>query len=50
MVLRLCPPLVVEEGQVDELVDGVASVVELMHSSNAYWTEALGLARRVLGI
>jgi ornithine--oxo-acid transaminase len=50
MTLRLCPPLVVEEGQVDELVDAVASVVELMHSSNAYWTEALGLARRVLGI
>jgi len=50
MVLKLAPPLVIEERQIDEAVDAVASVVELMHSSGAFWTEALGLARRAVGV
>lgn len=50
MVLKLAPPLVIEEAQIDELVDAVASVVELMHSPGSFWTEALGLARRAVGV
>ncbi len=50
MVLKVAPPLVMEERQVDEFVDALTEIVELMHSSSAFWTEALGLARRVMDI
>jgi ornithine--oxo-acid transaminase len=50
MVLKAAPPLVVTHEQLDEFVRAVRSVVELMHSSTEFWTEALGLARRVTGI
>jgi ornithine--oxo-acid transaminase len=50
MVLKAAPPLMVSEAQVDEFVDAAKHVVELMHSSAAFWSEALGLARRVLDI
>jgi len=33
--------------QIEEFVRAVAGVVHLMHTSSSFWTEALGLARRV---
>ena len=48
MVLKAAPPLVVKEQEVDEFVRAAAEVVELMHSSSTFWTEALGMARRVV--
>jgi ornithine--oxo-acid transaminase len=50
LVLKAAPPLVVEEREIDAFADAVRNVVELMHSSSAFWTEALGLARRVAGV
>jgi ornithine--oxo-acid transaminase len=50
MVLKAAPALVVEEREIDAFADAVRNVVELMHSSSAFWTEALGLARRVVGV
>jgi ornithine--oxo-acid transaminase len=50
MVLKIAPPLVVSEDQVAEFVVAVKHVVERMHSSSAFWSEALGLARRVINI
>jgi ornithine--oxo-acid transaminase len=50
MVLKAAPPLVVEEREIDEFADAVGNVVELMHSSRAFWAETLGLARRVVGV
>jgi ornithine--oxo-acid transaminase len=50
MVLKVAPPLVVTEGQVDEFVAAIRSVVELAHSSSTFWSEALGLARRAANI
>jgi ornithine--oxo-acid transaminase len=50
MVLKAAPPLLVEEREIDRFTDAVRNVVELMHSSAAFWTEALGLARRVMDI
>ena len=50
MVLKVAPPLVVTEAQVDEFVGAVARVVEHMHSSLAFWTEALALVRRMANI
>ena len=50
MVLKAAPPLIVTEQQIDEFVVAVTKVVELAHSSSAFWSEALGLARRAIGI
>ena len=46
MVLKVAPPLVVTEAQVDEFVLAIRSVVEFAHTSSGFWSEALGLARR----
>ena len=46
MVLKVAPPLVVTDAQLDAFVLAVRNVVELAHSSGAFWSEALGLARR----
>jgi ornithine--oxo-acid transaminase len=50
MVLKAAPPLVVDEREIDRFANALRDVVELMHSSSAFWTEALGLARRVMDI
>jgi ornithine--oxo-acid transaminase len=50
MVLKVAPPLVIEESQVDEFASAVRQVVELTHTSSAFWSEALGLARRSMNI
>ena len=49
-VLKVAPPLVVTEGQVDEFVSKLGEVVESIHASATFWSEALGLARRVVNI
>jgi len=48
MVLKVSPPLVVKEREADEFVHAVGDVVETMHSSATFWSEALGLAKRVM--
>lgn len=48
MVLKVAPPLVVKEREVDEFVHAVTEVVDMMHSSTAFWSEALGLAQRFI--
>ncbi|HXJ42542.1 MAG TPA: aminotransferase class III-fold pyridoxal phosphate-dependent enzyme, partial [Bryobacteraceae bacterium] len=50
LTLKVAPPLVVTEAQLDRFVDAVRDVVELMHTSATFWSEALGMARRVAGI
>ena len=50
LVLKVAPPLVVEDEQVDEFVIKMREVVESIHSSTTFWSEALGLARRVVNI
>lgn len=49
-VLKVAPPLVVTDAQIDEFVAKMGEVVESIHSSTTFWTEALGLARRVANI
>jgi ornithine--oxo-acid transaminase len=46
MVLKVAPPLVVEDEHMDAFVAAVRSVMELASSPGAFWSEALGLARR----
>jgi ornithine--oxo-acid transaminase len=48
MVLKVAPPLVVSNAQLDAFVLAVRDVVELAHSPGAFWSEALGLARRAM--
>jgi ornithine--oxo-acid transaminase len=50
MVLKVAPPLVVTEPQLQEFVEAVRDVVDLMHNSSAFWSEALGLVRRVVNL
>ncbi len=50
MVLKVAPPLVVTNEQVDAFVSAIHRVVDLAHSSNVFWSEALGVARRAIDI
>ncbi len=50
MVLKVAPPLVVTEEQLDRFVASIREVVDCAHNSAAFWTEALGMARRALKI
>jgi len=50
MVLKVAPPLVVTEEQIERFVAAVRSEVETIHSSRTFWTDALGLARRAISI
>ncbi len=49
MVLKVAPPLVVTRPQIATFVSAVRDVVELAHHPGAFWSEALGLARRAIG-
>jgi ornithine--oxo-acid transaminase len=48
MVLKVAPPLVATETQLNEFISAVRSTVELAHTSASFWSEALGLARRAV--
>jgi ornithine--oxo-acid transaminase len=50
MVLKAAPPLVVDEEQIDEFVAAVERVFTAVHSSSAFWSDALKLARRTINI
>jgi ornithine--oxo-acid transaminase len=50
LVLKVAPPLVVTETQLDEFVAAIVEVVGLMHTSASFWNEALGLARRAVSV
>lgn len=50
MVLKVAPPLVVTDDEIDEFVSAIEQVVEVAHSSSAFWSEALGLARRAIRV
>jgi len=46
MVLKVAPPLVVTNAQLDSFVLAIREVVGIAHSPGVFWSEALGLARR----
>jgi ornithine--oxo-acid transaminase len=50
MVLKVAPPLVVNAQQCDEFIDAVCDVVEAVHSSHAFWSDALRLAGRAINV
>jgi ornithine--oxo-acid transaminase len=50
MTLKVAPPLVIEEADVEGFAGAMRHVVDEMHHSTSFWTEALGLARRVINV
>jgi ornithine--oxo-acid transaminase len=50
MVLKAAPPLIATEEQLGEFVAAVRGVVQLAETSTAFWTEAIGMARRAVDI
>lgn len=48
MALKVAPPLVVNEAQLDDCVAAIEQVVDLLHTSKKFWAEALAIGRRVL--
>lgn len=50
MVLKVAPPLGASEEHIHRFVTAAGAVVESMHTSASFWTEALGLARRAINV
>ena len=48
MVLKVSPPLTMEDRHLDAFVSAIAQIAELMHTFGGFWTEATGLAQRAL--
>ena len=48
MVLKISPPLTIEDAHLDRFVSAVVQVVDLMHTSGSFWSEALCIAQRVV--
>jgi ornithine--oxo-acid transaminase len=50
LVLKAAPPLMVSDSQIEHYASALTTVVRQIHESPSFWTEALGLARRVANI
>jgi ornithine--oxo-acid transaminase len=50
MVLKAAPPLIATEQHLNDFVAAIREVVEMAETSPAFWTEALGMARRAVNI
>jgi ornithine--oxo-acid transaminase len=48
MVLKIAPALTVREKQAEEFVSALGEVVDLMHSGGSFWSEPLGMVRRII--
>jgi ornithine--oxo-acid transaminase len=50
MVLKVAPPLVISERQIETCVTSIRDVVETVHFSSAFWSDALALGRRAMSL
>jgi ornithine--oxo-acid transaminase len=50
MVLKVAPPLIVKEQHLERFAEAIRDVVEGIHSSTAFWRDALRLAQRAINI
>ncbi len=48
LTLKVAPPLIVSDAQIDRYVEAIEAVVADMHASPSFWAEPLGIARRVI--
>ncbi len=47
-VLKVAPPLTVSEAHLDQIAESIRSVVDTIHHSTAFWSDALALGRRAM--
>ena len=47
LVLKVSPPLMVSDAQLDRFVFAVEQTVELMHTSASFWSDPIGLGQRL---
>jgi ornithine--oxo-acid transaminase len=50
MVLKVAPPLVITEAQLEQYLDAIETVMEAIHSSASFWADALKLAQRAVRV
>ncbi|MHB1022377.1 MAG: aspartate aminotransferase family protein [Acidobacteriaceae bacterium] len=50
LVLKMAPPLNAKQSSLDAFVDGITEVMEAVHSSRGFWSDALSLAKRAVKI
>lgn len=50
MVLKVAPPLTSTEEQIERFVRSMKDVAELIHGSASFWSDAIGLAKRVANL
>lgn len=50
MVLKVAPPLIVSQGQIERFVESIRNVMDVIHSSASFWRDALRLAQRAINI
>src|ERR1700747_3383554 len=48
MVLKVAPPLTTSEQQLQSCIESIRSEIKTIHSSKAFWNDALSLGRRAL--
>lgn len=49
MVLKIAPALTIDEDHLEQFVNALGDVVELMHGGGSFWSEPLGMVRRIIG-
>jgi ornithine--oxo-acid transaminase len=50
MVLKVAPPLVITHSQVEQYLDAIEAVMETVHSSASFWSDALNMAQRAVRV
>jgi ornithine--oxo-acid transaminase len=50
MVMKVAPPLVVTDAQLERYLDAIEAVMEAIHSSSSFWSDALSLAQRAVRV
>jgi ornithine--oxo-acid transaminase len=50
MVLKIAPPLTTSEKQMDYCIESIRDVIEIVHSSKVFWSDALNLGRRAVSL
>jgi ornithine--oxo-acid transaminase len=49
MVLKVAPALTITEDRLQQFVSALGDIVELMHHAGSFWSEPLGMVRRIMG-
>ena len=50
MVLKVAPPVIVKEEQLERFMNAIKTVVDGIHCSTDFWRDALRLAQRAINI